>query len=76
MNPSKASANEVERTPTTIDIILFRALATWTRKARHGTKIYEQRQGRNNRARVNNLVKWDRGWWHKHTKHASLRSPT
>jgi len=20
-------------------------------------------------------VKWDRGWWNKHTKQASLRSP-
>jgi len=27
------------------------------------------------RAQVNNSVKWDRGWWHKYTKQASLRSP-
>jgi len=27
------------------------------------------------RAQVNNLVKWDRRWWHKYTKQASLRSP-
>ena len=24
------------------------------------------------RARVNNLVKWDRGWWHKYTKQARV----
>jgi len=22
-----------------------------------------------------NFLKWDRGWWNKHTKHASLRPP-
>jgi len=27
------------------------------------------------RGRVNNLVKWDRGWWHKYTKQTSSRSP-
>ena len=27
------------------------------------------------RAQVNNIVKWDRGWWHKYTQQASLRSP-
>jgi len=27
------------------------------------------------RARVNNLVKWERGWWHKYAKQASSRSP-
>jgi len=42
MSPSKAQANEVERTPTTNDIVLFRSPATWTRKGRQGTKIYEQ----------------------------------
>ena len=26
------------------------------------------------RTRVSNSVKWDRGWWHKYTKQASLRS--
>jgi len=36
MIPSKARANEVERTPTTNDIVLFMSSATWTRKARHG----------------------------------------
>jgi len=41
MSPSKARANEVERTPAN-EIVLFRSHATWTRKARHGTKIYEQ----------------------------------
>jgi len=41
MSPSKARANEVERTPTTYDIVSFWSPATWTRKARHGTKIYE-----------------------------------
>jgi len=68
MSPSKAQANEVEKTPATIDIVLFRSPATWTRKAWHGTKIYEQWQGPKKRARANNLVKWDRGWWHKYTK--------
>ena len=34
--------------------------ATWTWKARHEMKIYEQWQGTKKRARVNNLVKWDR----------------
>jgi len=43
MSPSKARENEVElRTPATNDIGLFRSPATWARKARHGTKIYEQ----------------------------------
>jgi len=42
MSPSKERANEVERTPTINDIVLFRSHATWTRKARHGMKIYEQ----------------------------------
>jgi len=27
------------------------------------------------RARVNNFVKWDRGWWHKYKKQASSSSP-
>jgi len=44
MSPCKSRANEVVRTPTTNDIVLFRSPATWTRKARHGTKIYEQWQ--------------------------------
>jgi len=42
MSPSKARANEVERTPTKNDIALFRSPVTWTRKARHGMKTYEQ----------------------------------
>jgi len=42
MSLIKAQANEVMRTPTTNDIVLFRSPATWTRKTRHGTKIYEQ----------------------------------
>ena len=42
LGPSKARANEVERTPTLNDIVLFRSPATWTRKAMHGTKIYEE----------------------------------
>jgi len=72
MSLNKAQANKVERTPTTNDIILSRSPTTWTRKARHGTKIYEQWQGPKKRARVNNLVKWDRQWWHKYTKQASV----
>jgi len=72
MSPSKARANEVVRTPTTNDIVLFRSLATWTRKARHRTKIYEQWHGPMKRARVNNLVEWDSGWWHKYTKQACV----
>jgi len=75
MSLSKARANDVERTPTTNDFVLFRSLATWTRKARHGTKMYEQWQSPNKRARINNLVRWDRGWWHKYTKEASSHSP-
>jgi len=75
MNPNKARANEVVRTPATNDIVLFRSPVTGTRRARHGTKIYEQWQGPRKRARVNNLVKWERVWWHKHTKQASLLSP-
>jgi len=58
MSPSKARANEVERTPTTNDIVLFRSPATWMREARHRTKTYEQWQGPKKRARVNNLGKW------------------
>jgi len=27
------------------------------------------------RARVNNVAKWDRGWWHKYTQQASSLSP-
>jgi len=42
MSPSKARAIEVERTPAANDIVLFRSPVIWTRKARHGTKIYEQ----------------------------------
>jgi len=41
MSPSKARANEVERTIATNDIVLFRSLATWTRKVWHGTEILE-----------------------------------
>jgi len=52
------------RTGTTNDIVLFRSPATWTRKARHGTQIYEQWQSPKKKARVSNLVKWDRGWCH------------
>jgi len=52
MIPSKARANEVARTPTTNDIVLFRSPATWTRKARHRTKICEQWQGPKKRGRV------------------------
>jgi len=77
MSPSKARANEVVRTPTTNDIVVFRPPTTWTQKARHGTKICEQWQGPVERGWVNILVKWGRGWWHnhKHTKQASMRSP-
>jgi len=60
------------RTPTTNDIVLFRSPATWTRKARHGNKVYEQWQSPKKSARVNNLAKWARGWWHKHTKQARI----
>jgi len=56
MSPSKVRANEVEKMLATNDIVLFRSPATWTRKARNGTKIYEQWQGPKNRARVNKLV--------------------
>jgi len=42
MSPSKARAIEVERTPTTDGIVLFRSPATWTRTARHGMILYEQ----------------------------------
>jgi len=75
MSLSEARANEVVRTPTSNDIVLFRSSVTGTWKARNGTKIYEQLQGPKKRARVNNLVKWDRGCWKKHTKQASLGSP-
>jgi len=40
MSPSKARANEVERTPTTNDIVLFWSPATWTCKAGQETKKY------------------------------------
>jgi len=60
MNLSKARGNEFERMPATNDIVLFRSLATWTWKAEHETKIYEQWQGTKKRARVNTLLKWDR----------------
>jgi len=55
MNLSNARGNEVVIAPTANDIVLFRSPATWTRKARHRTKIYEQWQGPKNRGRVNNL---------------------
>jgi len=29
-------------------------------------------QGPKKRGRVNNLVKWDPGWWHKYTKQARV----
>jgi len=45
MSPNKARANKGGRTPTTNDVMLFRSPTTWTRKAGHGTKIYEQWQG-------------------------------
>jgi len=68
MNLSKARANEVDsRTPTT-NIVLSKSPATLTQKARRGTKIYEQWQGPNQRARINNSVKWDLRWWHKYMK--------
>jgi len=60
MSPSKAQANEVKRTPTTNDVVLFRSPATWTWKAGHETKIYEQWQDTKKRARINNLKKWHR----------------
>jgi len=60
MSPIKARANEAVRTFTTNDIGLFRSSVTWSRKVRHGAKIYEQWQGSKKRTRVNNLVKW--GW--------------
>jgi len=41
MSQSKLQANKVERTPTTNDTVWFRSPATWTWKARHGTKLYE-----------------------------------
>jgi len=74
MSPSKPRANEVERRPATNAIVLFRSLATSTRKVRHGRKIYEQWQGPKKRARVNYLVKWGHGWWHEYTKQENLRS--
>jgi len=45
MSPRKERANKIERTPATNDVVLIRSPATWTRKARHGTKIYEQWPG-------------------------------
>jgi len=74
MSPSKARANEVVGMPTTNDFVLFRSPATWP-EARHETKIYEQWQVPKKKAWVNNLAKWNRGWWNKHTKKASLGSP-
>jgi len=41
MSLSKARASKVERMPATNDIVSFRSPATWTWKARNGTKIYE-----------------------------------
>jgi len=41
MSPSKARANEVERTRAANDSFRFRSPATWMQKARHGTKILE-----------------------------------
>jgi len=75
MSPSKARANEVERTLATNDIVLFRSLATWTRKVWHEINLYEQWHGPMKRARVNSLVEWDSGWWHIYTKQACSRSP-
>ena len=65
---SKALANEVERTPTTIYIVLFRSPAIWTRKARHGMKIYVQWQGPKKRARgtTSSLppLSYSNAFWH------------
>jgi len=72
MSPSKARESVFERTPITNDIVLFRSPAIGTRKVRYGMKIYIQPK---KRALVNKVVKWDRGWWHKHTKQTSPRSP-
>ena len=72
LSPSKERANEVERAPTTNNIVLFRSPAKWTRKVRHGSKTYEEWQGPKKRVGVSNLVKWDWWWWHKHRKQSSL----
>jgi len=52
MSPSKAQANVFERTLTTIDIFFIQVTSKWTRKARHGTKVYEHWQSSMQRARV------------------------
>jgi len=62
MNPSKMRANEVERTPTTNDIILFRSPATWTWKARHETKIYEQWHAQRKQPELTTWRSWTGPW--------------
>jgi len=52
MSRSKARANEVDRTPAANHIVLFKSPATWPRKVRHATKIYEQWQGPKKRSEV------------------------
>jgi len=78
MNPSKARAKRCGENAYYERYCFIQVTcraATRTRKARHGTKIYEQWNGPKKRVRVNNLVKWDRVWWHKYTKQARSRSP-
>jgi len=45
MTPSKARANEVKRTSSTNNVVLFSSGHLQLQKARHGTNIYEQWQG-------------------------------
>jgi len=51
---------------------LVAALSSGERSSQNDeiTKIYQQWQGPMKRARVNNFMKWDRGWWHAYTKQA------
>jgi len=42
MSPSNSASEKIESTLATNDCFWFRSSATWTRKARHGTKIPEQ----------------------------------
>ena len=72
-----ANSSKSYRKPSAFNCLLriifcvSRSPATWTRKARHGTKIDEHWQGPIKRARINNRNQWN-GWWHKYTKQAHV----
>jgi len=75
MSPRKARANEVERTPILRTILFYSGHLQHVREWPDVERKYmnsDNWQGPTQRVRVKNLVKWDRGWWHKYTKQARV----